>query len=48
MFTRIAAIALTTLILWLVPHPSDLFAGKRDEFPGRRQGGGTHWVTPMG
>ncbi len=21
-------------------------ANSRDEFPGRRQGGGTHWVTP--
>ncbi|MFQ4139540.1 hypothetical protein PGN35_024820 [Nodosilinea sp. PGN35] len=22
-------------------------ANSRDEFPGRRQGGGTHWVTPL-
>ena len=22
-------------------------ASNRDEFPGRRQGGGTHWVIPM-
>ncbi|WP_017300679.1 hypothetical protein [Nodosilinea nodulosa] len=21
-------------------------ANSRDEFPGRRQGGGTHWVVP--
>ncbi|WP_255534522.1 hypothetical protein [Nodosilinea sp. LEGE 07298] len=21
-------------------------ADNRDEFPGRRQGGGTHWVSP--
>jgi hypothetical protein len=21
-------------------------SSSRDEFPGRRQGGGTHWVTP--
>lgn len=23
-------------------------ANSRDEFPGRRQGGGTHWVSPIG
>lgn len=23
-------------------------ANSRDEFPGRRQGGGTHWVMPSG
>ena len=23
-------------------------ANSRDEFPGRRQGGGTHWVLPAG
>lgn len=22
-------------------------ANSRDEFPGRRQGGGTHWVSPL-
>ncbi|MGF1516226.1 MAG: hypothetical protein ACFCVB_00270 [Nodosilinea sp.] len=22
-------------------------ANSRDEFPGRRQGGGTHWVSPI-
>ncbi len=22
-------------------------ASSRDEFPGRRQGGGTHWVSPI-
>ena len=26
--------------------PSAASANSRDEFPGRRQGGGTHWVTP--
>jgi hypothetical protein len=43
-------VSVLTLLLLYWPHPgSDRQAsGNREEFPGQRRGGGTHWVnTPL-
>lgn len=43
----VGAISLLSLIL-MQAFGTNSFANasSRDEFPGRRQGGGTHWVAP--
>ncbi|HIK44186.1 MAG TPA: hypothetical protein IGR64_04780 [Leptolyngbyaceae cyanobacterium M65_K2018_010] len=37
----------TLLVLHTLGGDSAANASSRDEFPGRRQGGGTHWTAPV-
>ncbi len=45
----LGALSLTMMVLFQAfGLESIASANSRDEFPGRRQGGGTHWVSPIG
>ncbi|MGF1569217.1 MAG: hypothetical protein ACFCVD_14300 [Nodosilinea sp.] len=47
LFVAIGIISLAGLIFFQAfGMKSAADASSRDEFPGRRQGGGTHWVLP--
>jgi hypothetical protein len=47
LFTVIGGITLVSMLLFQSFGTESIAnASNRDEFPGRRQGGGTHWVMP--
>jgi len=48
--SRLVSLSLLSLILLyssLSPFALPL-QGERDQFPGQRRGGGTHWIVPVG
>ncbi|HZG40058.1 MAG TPA: hypothetical protein VEZ50_15380 [Nodosilinea sp.] len=43
----LGALSLAVMVVFQAFGMESIASAKsRDEFPGRRQGGGTHWVTP--
>jgi hypothetical protein len=48
LFTVVGGISLISIILFQAFATQSIAnASSRDEFPDRRQGGGTHWVVPQ-
>ncbi|NJL46677.1 MAG: hypothetical protein HC929_03205 [Leptolyngbyaceae cyanobacterium SM2_5_2] len=47
--SRLVSLSLLSLILFYSPLPpfSSPLHGDRDQFPGQRRGGGTHWTLPL-
>jgi hypothetical protein len=47
LMTALGISSLLAIVLFQAFSPDSFAnASNRDEFPGRRQGGGTHWVLP--
>ncbi|PSR18032.1 hypothetical protein C8255_09560 [filamentous cyanobacterium CCP3] len=45
----LVGVSVLSLLLLHLPSPDGnrQASGPRDEFPGQRRGGGTHWVNPL-